>query len=347
MRRIILLFSILFLLASPVGALELEAPEAPDSVADIVPEEADSFAEGLWNVIRAAIDKLDTSLSEAAGSCLAIAAAVLLCSLLSEMAPAISGFSLNLACTVAVAGSILSSSSSLIALGMETAAEISEYGKLLLPVMTSALAAQGGTTASTALYVGTAFFDSLLSTIISKLMIPLLYLFLGLSVGYAALGEDLLAKMRDFVKWAATWILKIVLYSFTGYMTITGAVSGSTDAAAVKAAKITISGAVPVVGGILSDATETVLAGMGVVRSAIGIYGLLTVIALFLSPFLRIGIQYLLLKAVGALCGAFNGRNSGKLLGDFSAAMGLLLAMVSTQTVLLLISTVCFMKGVG
>ena len=46
-----------------------------------------------------------------------------------------------------------------------------------------------------------------------------------------------------------------------GYLTASGAIAGSADAAAVKAAKMTISRAIPVVGGILSDAAETVLAG--------------------------------------------------------------------------------------
>lgn len=347
MRRVILFLCLVLLLALPAAAVEMEAPAAPDSVAGIVPEKADSFGEGLWNVIRKTIGALDGSLSEAAGSCLAVSAVVILCAVIRQIAPSLSEGVVNVACTAAVAGSVLSASSSLITLGIGTVREISEYGKLLLPVMTGALAAQGGATSSTALYVGTAFFDSVLSTLISRLMEPMLYLFLGLSIGYAALGEDLLAQLRDFVKWALTWILKILLYTFTGYMAITKAVSGSADAAAVKAAKITISGAVPVVGGILSDASETVLSGVGVLRSTIGIYGVLTVIALFLTPFLKIGIQYLMLKAVSALCGAFDKGGAGRLLGDFSAALGLLLAMVSTQTVLQLVSTVCFLKGVG
>ena len=43
-------------------------------------------------------------------------------------------------------------------------------------------------------------------------------------------------------------------------MSITGVISGTVDAAALKAAKIGISGAVPVVGNIFADATETIVA---------------------------------------------------------------------------------------
>ena len=130
-------------------------------------------------------------------------------------------------------------------------------------------------------------------------------------------------------------------------MSITGVVSGTTDAAALKAAKMTISSVVPVVGGILSDASESVLVSAGLMKNAAGIYGILAILAVFLEPFLRIGAHYLILKLTAALCGVFGSKQMTELIGDFSSAMGLLLAMTGATCLLLLISTVCFMKGVG
>ena len=68
---------------------------------------------------------------------------------------------------------ILENMNSMIRLGSQTVSEISEYGKLLLPVMTTALAAQGGVSVSAALYAGTAVFDAILSALISKLLVPI------------------------------------------------------------------------------------------------------------------------------------------------------------------------------
>jgi stage III sporulation protein AE len=151
--------------------------------------------------------------------------------------------------------------------------------------------------------------------------------------------------MKDFVKWLMTWGLKVILYVFTGYMGITRVITGTADAAAIKAAKLTISGVVPVVGGILSDASEAVVLSAGVMKNAVGIYGLLAVIAIWITPFLQIGIQYLLLKATAALSETFGVKRCSDLIGRFAAAMGLLLAMTATVCFLLLISTICFMKG--
>ena len=121
----------------------------------------------------------------------------------------------------------------------------------------------------------------------------------------AAVETPLLDKMKELVKWLMTWTLKIILYVFTGYIGITGVVSGSTDAAALKATKLTISGTVPVVGGILADASEAVLVGAGVVKNAAGIYGLLAVTALWISPFIQMGTQYLLMKGTAGFCAMF------------------------------------------
>ena len=249
--------------------------------------------------------------------------------------------------TIAIVTVLLTNTNSMIRLGTETVQQLSDYGKLLFPVMTTAMAAQGGITASASLYAGTAILDTGLSSMISRLLVPMVYLFLALAVANSALKEDLLKKMRDLIKNAVSWFLKTILTVFTTYMSITGVVSGTTDAAALKATKVTISSVVPVVGGILSEASEAVLVSAGVMKNAAGIYGILAVLSVFLEPFLKIGIQYLVLKATAAVCGVFDCANMSGLIEDFSAAMGLLLAMTGSVCLLLLISTVCFMKGVS
>ena len=327
--------------------MEFEAPPAPESAAQLLPKEADSFGEGLWNVVRAAAVRINPSLTEAVSCCLRVFAAVLLTAMVGQFAPGISKNALELAGVAAVAVLLLEPSASLIEMGVQTVRELRDYGKLLLGVMASALAARGGVTASTALYVGTAFFDTLLGAAVTALFVPMLWMYLALSSAYGAVGEAMFDKLRQFIRWLMEWALKLTLYIFTGYMAITGVVSGTADAAAGKAAKIAISSAVPVVGGILSDAADAVLLGAATLGSGAGIWGILTVLAIFCIPAIRIGCQYLLLKVSGAVAGSLGGLRCGALAGDFAGMMGLLMALVSTQTVLLLISTVSFLRGVS
>lgn len=346
MRKVLIAVLLILLMTVPVSAMEFTAPEAPQSTQQIMPQEPQSFGEGVWQIIKSAIPLIQPAIAEAARACMSLIAVVLLISLLQAM-PGERNRVVEIVGAITIGALLLQPANALIHLGMETVAELSEYGKLLLPVMTAAMAAQGGTTASAALYAGTAFFDAVLSAAVSKLIAPMIYLYLCLAVANSAIGEDILKKLRDFIKWLMTWCLKLVLYIFTGYMGITGVVSGTADAAAVKAAKLTISGMVPVVGSILSDASEAILVGAGVMKSAAGVYGLLAILAVWIGPFVRIGVQYLLLKITAAVCGVFGTKPSTGLIQDFSTAMGLILAMTGTACLLLLISTVCFMKGVG
>ena len=175
---------------------------------------------------------------------------------------------------------------------------------------------------------------------------PLVYVYICVSIVTRVFPGQVLDELRKFLKWLMIWGLKTILYVFTGYIGITGIVSGSTDAAMLKATKLTISGMVPVVGGVLSDASEAVLVSAGLVKNSAGIYGLLVVAALWIGPFLKIGIQYLCLKITGGICRMIGTKNIGDVIGDFSETMGILLAMTGSMCLIVLISTVCFMKGV-
>ncbi len=347
MKKILVsIIIIMFVLPTSVLAMEITPPVVPQSGVTYMPEAPETFSQGLWTVLKEGIKLLQPAVAEASVICFRLIAIVILLSL-AQSNQGISGKTLGLAGAFAVATLLLKSSNALIELAVTTVVEISEYGKLLLPVMTAALAAQGGITSSTALYTGTAVFNTVLSNLISFVIVPMIYIYLALAVANSAISGQMLGKLRDFVKWLMTWCLKIILYVFTGYISITGVISGSADASAVKAAKLTISGMVPVVGGILSDASETILVSAATMKNAAGIYGIIAVLAVYVGPFVQIGVQYLLLKVTGNIFGIFGSKQAVSLIQDFSSAMGMLLGMTGTVCMLLLISTVCYMRGIG
>lgn len=337
---------ILLVLAVPVKAMDYTAPTVPGEAGELMPAQTESFSQGLWEILKNAVKTMDPELTQAARTCVALVAIVLLASVL-QLLPGNPNGVVEMASALAVALVLLRQTVSLIHLGADTVSRLSEYGKLLLPVMTAAMAAQGGITTATALYTGTAVFDAVLGSVISSVLIPMVYMYLILAAAGCATGVGRLKKIRDFVKGLMTWLLKTLLYVFTGFLSVTGVVSGTADATALKAAKLTLSGMVPVVGGILSDASEAVLVGAGVMKNVAGIYGLLAVSAMCITPFFRIGIQYLMLKLTAALCASFEVKRPAELIESFSGAMGLLLGMTGAMCMLLLISTVCFMKGVS
>ena len=346
MKRILVIALILPLFLVRVHGAELEIPPAPNDVQIYMPHEDETFIDGLLYILSTAISKILPDLTQGIQTGLLMLSAALATTIISSFSSSVKNTS-ELISVVFCAIILLSSANSLIRLGIDTIAQMDSYGKLLLPVMTTALASGGGMTASASLYAGTTIFSSLLTSAISKIFVPLIYAYIAISVSYRALGEDVLASFKQFIKWLMTWLLKIILYVFTGFITITGVVSGSTDAMTLKATKITVSGMIPVVGGIISDASEAILVGAGVMKNAAGIYGIFAFLAICVSPILKITAHCIIMKISSALCGVFGLKAQAGLIEDFSQVMNMILAATGSICLLLLISVVAFMKGVN
>lgn len=339
---------LLFLLTFPVSsyASEITAPEVPQIGSNLMPKNLESFDGALKELMENSRNLFQPEMENALeiGSCILLI--VMLFSLLSLLTERIQTI-LSISGAVSVALIVFQHTNLLIRYASNTVLEICEYGKLLCPVLTMTLAAQGAVSTSAALYTGTTLFISSLSVLVSRILIPMVYLFLIFSVSNCAFGNVIIKNFSSTVKHIMIWLLKTMLIVFITYMSITGVVSGTTDAAALKATKVAISSVVPVVGGILSDASESVLVSMGILKNSIGIYGIFAILAVFMSPFIKISLQYLVLKITAVLCAIFGNKSIAALIDDFSSAMGILLAMVATSSLLILISTVCFMKGIG
>ena len=333
-------------LAVPARAMEFIAPQVPQQADAYMPADTGSFADRIWELVNKALTVLDPELKEASRAGIALTAAALMVSVAQTFSSA-GKTAVHLAGIAAVAAILLNTTGSMIHLGADTVAAISDYGRLLLPVMASALAAQGGITSAPALYAGTALFNSLMITAMEQLILPGIWLYLALSIASAATSEDLLKKLADLVKGLIIWGLKILMMVFTTYLGITGVISGASDMAALKATRVTMSTFVPVVGGILSDASEAILVSAGLMKNTAGIYGILAVLAVFLHPFLRIGVHYLILRLTGAVCAMFGEKTSSDMMERFGSAMALILAVTASGCVMTLISTICFMKGVS
>lgn len=229
---------------------------------------------------------------------------------------------------------------SLVQTGEETIVQLSEFTKVLMPALTTAAAAAGSMTGAAARQMATLIVSNLLLNLMTGLLIPLVYLYITACAGAEAVGNPGIGAIGGFIHWAVKTVLTWLLLLFTAYISISGVISGSADRAAVKLTRFAVSGMVPVVGGILSDATESVLVGAGLLRNTIGIYGTLAVLAFCILPFLRLGVQYLLYKIAAILTAAMTQNGLSKLIGEIGTAFGLVLAMTGTAAMVALISII-------
>lgn len=345
MKKVLIIMLIVPLLVVGVYASALEVPTAPSEAQRYMPYQDETFAQGLIYIFLTAIRDILPDLSEAIRTGFLLIITAMTIAYISNLSSSIKRTA-ELIAIIFSATVLLSSAHSMIRLGTDTIHQMDDYGKLLLPIMTTALASGGAVTTSAGLYGATAIFSAAFTSVISNIFIPMLYIFIALCIANRALSDNILAGFEKFIKWLMTWLLKVILYFFTGFIAVTGVVSGSADAMTIKATKITVSGMIPVVGGIISDASEAILVGAGVMKNAAGIYGIFAFLAICISPILKITVHFMILKISAALCSLFGLPGQCGLIDDFSQAMSMILAATGSICLLLLISTVAFMKGV-
>ena len=253
----------------------------------------------------------------------------------------------ELAGALAITALTMTDVAAMIGLGRETLRRMDDLAQALLPVMAALTAATGRVSGAAVGQGVTVLFSQLLLDAMDGLLIPLIDGYVAVSCAWAAVDSPGLKKLGELMKGAAALILTGLLLAFVGYLTASGAIAGSVDAAAVKTAKLAISRAIPVVGGILADASETVLAGAGVLRGTVGTAGMLVVLAICLTPFLHLGLHYLVYKAAAALCALIAQPRLSGLIDALGGAFGMVLGMTGAGALILLVSVASALAAVG
>ena len=326
-------------------ALLRELPEEAAELMEGVDSQNPKFVDSVVSLFTKALERTSGGLREGLRTSGILLIIVLLCGICSTLS---SGRSVCVIVgALGIFSAVMGSIGAMVQLSKDTVTELTNYSALLLPVMASAMAVSGCPVTAGGLQALTALFAQLLMRLITKVMIPGVYVFLALAAGEAALQNPLLGELREFLSWLIQKTLRILMYVFTAFLSLTGVISGGADALAVKTAKAAVSGMIPVVGSILSDASESLLAGASAVKNTIGIIGLTAVLSISILPFFRVGLQYLIMKGTAACSGTVGLKEHTALLKHLSTAMGLLLAMTGTCAVLLLISGVCYLKVTG
>lgn len=300
----------------------------------------DDWQEGLDELLDTGTAQLGGIVRKAVHSVVLLLVVVLLCSLAQglTLAGGERGLSvIPLVGALAVTAVAVTDVNSMLGLGRSAITSMSELSNVLLPAVAAVTAATGAITGAAARQMAALLFSDVLINLIEKLLIPMLYGYIAASVAYASVGSEGLKRVGELLKWAVVTILTILMLTYVGYLTVSGAVAGSTDAAAVKAAKFAVSGAVPIVGGILADASESVLAAAGVLRGTVGVFGVLVVFAVCLIPFLQLAVHYLLYKLCAALAATVDGGRVSGLIDSLSGAFGLILGMTGACALLLLV----------
>ena len=344
MRKSMLILLLAWWLVAPTWGAELprEVRDALPAAAEEITEELEdpaSLSEGLSRLWDRALGYVEEAVRQSIGGGVVLLAAAVLCALTEECMDAAGGkvhfvpMAGALAITLAAAGSV----KTMMGLGQETVEELNTFSKALLPTLSAAVAASGGIVSASVRQVATIFFVDLLLSLIRGLLLPLVYFYVAAAAADAMLPGRRLAGISRAIRKGTVWLLTGALALFTLYLTVSGAAAGSADTVTARLARSAV-GVLPVVGSILADAADSVLAGAGAVKNTVGAAGLLAVLAVCLLPLVRLGVQYLVYKAAAFLAGILGAEQLTGLIDALGGAFGLIFGMTGACGLLLLIS---------
>ena len=221
---------------------------------------------------------------------------------------------------------------------------LSDYSKAALPTVYTAAAVSGSVSSAAVGYAQAVLALDVMMSLSQKAVIPLIYATVSLTLADVVFPNPVLTALGKFTKWAAKTLLTAVTLTFTALLGMSSLISTKVDAAAIKTTRTLISGVLPVVGGMLSDASAAVLAASSAVLSCMGAFGLIAVCAMCAGPFAVLTIKTMLFKAVAAVAESAQSSRLQQLFTGIGSAVGLLMGLLGANTVMLFLSIAAAMK---
>jgi stage III sporulation protein AE len=184
---------------------------------------------------------------------------------------------------------------------MEAINGMSDFMLALIPLLLGLMASFGSLTAVAFFHPIIVFLIHASGLLIAKVVIPLFLMSALLHLVSTINKEYPVTQLADLLKNIALWLLGIFFSVFLGVISVQGAVTAVQDGVAMKTAKFVTGNFIPVIGRMFTDATDTVLSASLLLKNAIGIVGVLIVLAIALFPAIKILAIALIYKIAAAL----------------------------------------------
>lgn len=176
------------------------------------------------------------------------------------------------------------------------------------------------------------------SFIANFVVIPMLSGFLSISLATSVSPVLARSGMADGIKKLAFWIMSLLTTVFVGILSIQTAVNASADTLALKTAKFIVGSSVPVAGTVLSEALTTVTASMGLLKSSVGVYGVIACCAIFLPLLAELFIWRIVLMLNSVISDLFSLDKISSLLRSVDTVISVIIGIILLTCAMFVIS---------
>ncbi|CDZ24162.1 Sporulation stage III protein AE [[Clostridium] cellulosi] len=294
------------------------------------------------NIFGALIDAVKSAAKSPLKAIAAVTGILLACALLATLKNSFAESSMhnvfNVVTALCVASVILVPITQCISFCATVIKQSSTFMLAFIPVYTALAAASGhpaSAIATQSLLLGS---SEILSQIVSTTFVPMADIYLAFCVIAAVSPQINITGIAEFIKSAVSWALGLCLTIYTGILTVQGAIASATDNVTIKAAKFVVDGSIPVIGGAISDAMNTVISCAGLLKTSVGAYAIVVLILAFLPPVLECVMWLLATDISLAVANILNISNMNGMLKAIKEALKLIIALVIASALTFVIS---------
>ncbi len=208
---------------------------------------------------------------------------------------------INFVCLLSIIILLLSQ---IISLWQNTKNIIENIGKLteiMSPIILTLMVASGGNASAAVYKPAVAFLSNGVLSIFLYVVMPLVAIMM---VFYVISSFSSSIKLDKFIEISAgiiKWTIGLIITIFTVFLSVQGITSATFDGVSLKATKYVVSNSVPLVGGLIRDGFDLVIAGSVLIKNVIGITGVVALFYVIISPILQIVAFSFLLKLISAM----------------------------------------------
>lgn len=238
---------------------------------------------------------------------------------------------------ILIATVIMTNFSSIITLTKEAVGNMISFIQLLFPLLMTLMLASGSVVLVNLVQPIILFIINLISNIFQSIIIPIILVGTALAIVSKISDRIQIDKLSKFLKSSSVWVIGILLTIFVGVLSIEGTLGSSVDGITAKTAKAAVSSFIPVVGKVLGDAVDTVIGCSAILKNAIGIVGVIVVIAICITPILKLAIITIIYHLTAALCEPIADSKIVSLITQMADTFKILLAILCSISVMLII----------
>ena len=238
---------------------------------------------------------------------------------------------------ILIATVIMTNFSNIISLTKEAVGNMISFIQLLFPLLMTLMLASGSVVSVNLVQPIILFIINLISNIFQSIIIPIILVGTALAIVSKISDRIQIDKLSKFLKSSSVWVIGLLLTIFVGVLSIEGTLGSSVDGITAKTAKAAVSSFIPVVGKVLGDAVDTVIGCSAILKNAIGIVGVIVVIAICITPILKLAIITIIYHLTAALCEPIADSKIVSLITQMADTFKILLAILCSISVMLII----------